>query len=174
VLRAHGLRGELQLQLFRPRRETSSGRVRQGEIVLVEPSGRVAPHVLESVRWTAPASAVVRLTGVSDRNAAEGLIGAFVEIDPKSPPDRLTDAADPLIDAQVRDVESGRALGRVIAIQDNGAQSILVVGRDGGASEGLIPFVEAFIAGLESEDGETVVLIRAIPGLLDDEVEGSS
>jgi 16S rRNA processing protein RimM len=166
VLRAHGLRGELHVQLFRPRRGKESGPVKAERVVI---GGE--EHTLAAVRWVSPADVILRLRGLADRTAAEAKEGTYLDIDPEDPPPSLADDADRLYEARAIDAESGRELGLVAAIQDNGAQAVLAIESERG--ETLVPCVEAFIAGSErGEDGKTIVRIRVIPGLFEDEVEG--
>jgi 16S rRNA processing protein RimM len=169
--KAHGLGGELALQLFRPRRVAASRlglrRAPEPELVALALSeAGVEPHLLTHVRFLSPSKAVIRLASVDDRDAAERLEGAFLDLDPDRLPALLTDEADALFGAEAYEVGSGRSLGRVRELRDNGAQPLLVLGEDE-ARELMIPFVEAFVTAVEKGEGGTRVGIRPIPGLLD-------
>lgn len=135
-------------------------------LVLEGADGARARFEVERVRWVDPVSAAVKLRGVGDRTTAEGLRGRSVLIDLDRPPALLTDEADPLVGGAAFDAETRALLGTITALHDNGAQALLVLGS--GAEERLVPFVDAFIAGVErGADGRRAVFIRVIPGLLD-------
>lgn len=95
---------------------------------------------------------VARLTGVSDRNAAEALKGATVHVSRKHFP-ALAEGEFywvDLIGAQVTNLQ-GESLGIVRDLMDNGAHPILrvaaaeVAEADLHRHEKLIPFVESFV-----------------------------
>jgi 16S rRNA processing protein RimM len=164
VLRATGLAGEIRIQLFRPRR--SPVQKGSGRLELAHADGSRTAHTVLRARWLDPTTAAIAIEGIRDRDSAEALAGAFVWIDPKNLPAHLGDAADRLLGARVVEDESGRDVGEVTAIDDNGAQAMLAI--DAAGAERLVPFVEAFIA-VEELEGGPRVRVRAIPGLLDDE-----
>lgn len=94
---------------------------------------------------------VAQLMGVADRNAAEALKGATVQISRRHFP-ALSDDEFYWIDLIGLDVETtqGVPLGQVIDMMDNGAHPILrvvasVVDGDKVGQELLIPFVEQFV-----------------------------
>lgn len=156
---------------------------------MIDQNAKAVWFVVESTRWIAPDDVVLRLTGIGDRDAAEAIVHRFVDIDPLAPPEGLTDIADTLIGAQVEDAATGRTLGSVIAIEDNGAQPMLVIEQPNG-DERLVPFVDAFVASVgrnqlaptggtalpdrDSSDPEVtpegrVLRLNLIPGLFDDD-----
>lgn len=166
VIRAHGLRGDVLVQLFRPRPIEAEQLEYVKEkptrpVELVFEDGREIVYQIRGVRFVNPASFVASLSGVDSREAAEALTGAFVDMDPRNPPS-VADEVDEIFGAKVVDVESGNELGTVDDIRDNGAQAVLVVGED----EILIPWVEVFIDAVD-EGPEPVVRVRPIPGLLE-------
>lgn len=179
VIRASGLKGEVRIQLFRPRRltlaESSASPRAKGGILYLELGGaELTSHNVEHVRTVDPTGAVVRLSGVPDRDAAEALQGALVYFDPRRAPVELADEADQVLGAHAVDADTGAPLGVVETVQDNGAQPLLVLRERGElgtgeeAVEKLVPFVDAFIAGIDlPSDGPAVVRIRVIPGLFD-------
>jgi 16S rRNA processing protein RimM len=76
VVRAHGLRGELEMRLdWSDSRALSQAR----EIILTSREGVAAPHVVQHARKTSKGF-VVQLRGVQDRNAAEAQLGATVSV----------------------------------------------------------------------------------------------
>ncbi|MCK6552526.1 hypothetical protein L6R52_42250 [Myxococcota bacterium] len=180
VLRASGLKGEVRIQLFRPRRETLAGggapsarglrpgKGPRGSVSVELDAPDPVAYAVESVRFVDPTNAVVRLTGVTDRDTAEALHGGFVIFDPDALPPSLADEADRAFGARAVDADTGAPLGLVASIQDNGAQPILVLTRElEPATEHLVPFVDAFIAGIDHTPSGRVVRIHVIPGLFD-------
>lgn len=166
LLRAHGLEGDLVLQLFRARRVDPSWtrwrRVRDPEPVELELfDTRTENHGLVAAKFVDGATAIVRFDGVDDRNAAERLVSAFVDIDPRRAPDLVADEADRLFGAQVH--VDGEPFGRVDDLRDNGAQPLLLVGEE----QVMIPLVDAFVQGVEQTPDGSIVHVRSIPGLLE-------
>jgi 16S rRNA processing protein RimM len=108
---------------------------------------------------------VVRFEGVEDRTAAEALRGLVLSLAAGDVP--LADDAvwaDEVVGHEVVDGE-GAVVGIVEATLDGPAHDYLVVARtDGG--EVLIPAVEALVR-IEAER----VVVQAIPGLLDPDME---
>ena len=145
VAGAHGVKGELRLKLF----TDSVDNLMQHKILYV---GGVE-RKLESVR-AGSAGAVARVEGVNDRSAAEALRGSLIEVDRSSLPP-LDDGeyyhAD-LIGLDCVDVD-GRALGKVVAVENYGAGDLLEV-EDGDGKSSLIPFKP----GIADLQGEQIVL----------------
>jgi ribosomal 30S subunit maturation factor RimM len=167
IIRAHGLSGDVLLQLFRSRPvETAQLKfhrenpVRQLE--LEHDDGRASVHDVVGVRWVSPSNIVMALGGVNTREDAERCIGAFVDIDPQDAPVGIADEVDRVFGARVVDVETERELGEIEDIRDNGAHAVLVVGPD----EILSPWVDEFIDSVQ-EGADPVVRVRPIPGLLE-------
>lgn len=177
ILRPHGLRGELVAKLFRARRSTTLGRTRHA-VALVPPNGssrgegeRAGPGdgsgrhwSLRSVRFTDPSTVVLKLDGLDDRTVAESLIGAELWVDPSDAPSCLLDDADALFGALAVHAETGQAIGRVTSILDNGAQPVLALGDD--EDPILIPYVDAFVVGVDRTPGATRVMLQPVDGLL--------
>jgi 16S rRNA processing protein RimM len=170
VVRAHGLQGDLVVQVFRTRRVTPDQlRFRREvppvpvELVCQDDTRHVLPVV--GVRWTDPATFVVKLAGVDTREAADRLEDAFFDVNPTAAPKTVADDVDRVFGALVEDAESGQVLGEVGDIQDNGAQAVLVVEAPEG-DEILIPFVDVFIAEVVP-GAQPRVRVHLIPGLIE-------
>jgi len=166
LLRAHGLNGDLVLQLFRTRHvERVDCRWRQADppqpVELELFDTRAEIHGLRAAKFVDGATVIVRFVDVDDRTAADRLASSFVDVDPQRAPDLVTDAADRVFGALV--CVDGEPLGRVEDLRDNGAQPLLLVGEDAV----MIPFVDAFVESVERALDDTVVHVRPIPGLLD-------
>jgi 16S rRNA processing protein RimM len=150
ILRAHGLAGDVVVQLFRPRalperRQKAQGRAEVGDV----------ERAIEAVQGIGPDRAIVRFAGIGDRDAAEAIEGAYLDVDPRSLPDSLTDEIDQLFGLEAI-AKDGTRIGEIVDIRDNGAQALLVVGEDV-----LIP------APFVVEVRDDRVVIDAPEGLLD-------
>lgn len=145
VARAHGVRGELRVQLF----DAASRALHEVERVWI---GGVERAALAA----RPTSGAVLLTvaGVRDKDAADALRGAAVEVPraaiPLGPGEFLV---SDLVGLEVVD-ETGTALGRAVAILP-GAQDLLVIHDD--AHERILPVVPEFILAVERAAGRVVV-----------------
>jgi 16S rRNA processing protein RimM len=144
VTRAHGIRGEVLVDLVTDRRE----RVAPGAVLhtdhgdLVVRSSR--PH---QGKW------LVVFDGCADRSAAEALAGRVLRAEPIDDPDALW--VDDVVGTEVVEADGTRR-GRVVAVLENPAHDLLEL--DSGA---LVPVV--FVRGCV--DGVTTV--DAPEGLFD-------
>lgn len=145
IVRAHGLRGEVLVDLISDRLE----RVAPGAVLhtprgdLVVRSSR--PH---QQRW------LVTFDGIDGRDAAETWRGVVLSAEPLDDPEALF--VHELIGCRVVDGD-GRDRGRVVEVQANPASDLLVL--EGGA---LVPLT--FVVG-GVEDG--VVHVEVPPGLFE-------
>lgn len=150
MARAHGLRGDVVVELVTNREE----RVAAGSVLYVGERRRL------EVRSSTPAGAsgarrrfIVSFAGVDNRDAADALRGQVLRADAIDDPDALW--VHDLVGAAVADA-GGATIGTVVAVQANPASDLLVL--DSGA---LIPL--RFVTG--SEPGRVTVDLPA--GLLD-------
>jgi 16S rRNA processing protein RimM len=164
---AHGVRGEVRLKSYTddplaiagygPLRDKAG---RSYEIAAARPAaGSSSPDML-----------VVRVDGVTTREAAEALNNLEVSV----PRDRLPEAEEDefyhgdLIGLSAATV-SGEPFGTVIAVQNFGAGDLLDVARPGGRTV-LIPFTKAAVPEIDVKGGRLVVDPPA--GLLDEDKAG--
>jgi 16S rRNA processing protein RimM len=137
VARAHGVTGELRIELHDPTSTT------------LERASRVwfggVERALRAVRRTQGAF-LVSLDGVTDRDAADRLKGTTIEVLRSDVPLEEGEylIAD-LVGCQVQD-DHGRSLGHIVEVW-HGAQDILVI-RDE-TEERLLPLVPAFVTAVE-------------------------
>ncbi len=115
VIKPHGLRGEVIVELVTNRTE----RVAPGS-VLSTPAGdlRVARSSPHQRRW------IVAFEGVSDHDGAEALRGAVLSAEPLEDPEALW--VHELVGSDVVGVD-GRRHGRVASIEANPASDLLVL-----------------------------------------------
>jgi 16S rRNA processing protein RimM len=144
VARAHGLRGEVVVELVTDRLE------RVGVGAVLWSAGRRL--VVEAARPHGRRF-LVHLAGVADRSAAEALRGAALSAEPLDDPAALW--VHDLVGSEVVTPDGAR-LGAVVAVEANPASDLLVL--DGG---GLVPLT--FL--VEATPGRVVVDPPA--GLLD-------
>ena len=106
---------------------------------------------------------VIRLTGVTDRMAADSMRGALLTV----PEDEIAPLPEDsyyhfqLIDMRVFSDE-GELLGVIVEILDTSANDVYVVRDDAGA-EVLIPAIRDVVLGVDVDDGRMTV--RLAPGL---------
>ncbi|MSO97173.1 MAG: 16S rRNA processing protein RimM [Rhodospirillaceae bacterium] len=123
-------------------------------------------------RWTlkvvgaARGAVTAKLTGVSDRNAAEALKGLKLFVDRAKLPDPGAGSYyhTDLVGLAV-ELTTGEAKGKVIAVLNFGGGDILEVG-DGKTESTMVPFSNAAIAEVNMKEG--FVRVVPLPGLFDD------
>ena len=144
VAKAHGVRGEVIVQLLTDRTE----RLEPGSVLYTETGAlEVVRSSRHQARW------IVAFAGVGDRSGAEALHGVVLKAPPLDDPATLW--IHELIGAKVVDV-GGQALGTVAAVEANPASDLLVL--DNG---GLIPL--RFVV----QHSADRIVVEVPPGLLD-------
>ncbi|MGY4710039.1 ribosome maturation factor RimM [Mycolicibacterium sp. CBM1] len=164
VAKAHGITGELVVDV---RTDDPDDRFAPGNRLWLRPSraGGGREVVVESSRPHG-ARLLVRLDGVSDRNAADALRGNLFVVDsaklpPIEDPDEFYDHQ--LEGLAVRTVD-GAEVGSVIEVLHTAGGELLSV-RTGDDAELLVPFVSAIVTSVSIADG--IVEIDPPAGLLD-------
>ena len=148
IRRAHGVRGEMSVELSSERPERVAVGTRwfvRGTWMDVLSS---RPH---QDRW------LVTLAGVADRTAAQRLTNAAIYAEPIEDPDELW--VHRLIGASVVDV-AGDEIGRCVSVVANPASDLLEL--DDGR---LVPV--AFVTSFDMTPSGDIVTIEPPPGLLD-------
>ncbi len=123
VRRAHGLKGEVVVELY----TDVPGRLDPGSVLSLPDGGTLT--VVES--RSHQGRHLVLFEGVTDRSGADSLRGSVLRAPPAEVPGVLW--VHQLLGAEMRSVE-GRRLGSVVAVEPNPASDLLVL--DGG---GLVP-----------------------------------
>ena len=147
VVRAHGLRGEVALELL----GGGLDRLPEGTEVFVEGTPRV-------IREPRPAAdhLLCRLSGVEDRTAALRLVGGYLEVPIDSV--RALPAGEyfhfQLVGLRVVD-ERGVERGVVADVQPYPANDVLVV--SGSEGERLVPAVRAAVLDVDLDGGRLTV-----------------
>jgi 16S rRNA processing protein RimM len=155
ITKAHGLRGEVTVQVF----SDNPDRFAEGARVYLE-DGREL-RVLAS-RWTGSRLLVV-FEGVVDRDAADRLRGRSLVV-PRSMLPELSDGEywpHELIGCEVV-TEAGRSLGRVSDVIENPANDLWAAVDEDGV-ETLIPAIREVVVDVDLASGR--IRVRELPGL---------
>ncbi|MDR0436043.1 MAG: ribosome maturation factor RimM [Propionibacteriaceae bacterium] len=161
IIKAHGVRGEVVVQLHtdEPDRRFTSGRV-------LGVAGR-ADVALKVVSVKAAAGRlVVGFAGVVDRDAADAVRGWVLTAD--VPEDETPDEPEEYYDRQLIGLmvlrADGQPAGEVSAVLHQGVQDLLVVTTMAG--ERLVPFVSALVPEVNLKAG--TLTLADVGGLLED------
>jgi 16S rRNA processing protein RimM len=157
----HGIRGELTVEV---RTDAPEIRFAPGSVLVTDPA-RVGPITVEAVRWHS-GRLLLRVVGVHDRTAAEGLRGVVLTAD--VPDDEVPDDPEEFFDHQLRGLSVRTADGTVIGVVDDvvhlPSQDLLSVHREAGR-EVLVPFVAEIVTDIDVDAG--TVTVELPEGLLD-------
>ena len=152
----HGIRGEVRVKCFT---EDPAALGRYGPLTSTD--GRVRVEIA-ALRPLKDDLVVVRLKGVTTREAAAALTGTTLHLDRSALPEAGEEEfyhAD-LVGLAAR-LPDGTALGRVVAVQNHGAGDLLEIARDG-ADTLLIAFTRAFVPVIDVAGGRVVVSREAL------------
>ena len=157
----HGIRGELTVEV---RTDAPEIRFAPGSVLVTDPA-RVGPITVEAVRWHS-GRLLLRVEGVHDRTAAEGLRGVVLSAD--VPDDEVPEDPEEFYDHQLRGLAVRTADGTEIGVVDDvvhlPSQDLLAVQREGGR-EVLVPFVAEIVTAIDVDAG--TVTVELPEGLLD-------
>ncbi len=148
VLRAHGLRGEV---LVLPDSENPA-RFQKGSELLVRDGTRMRRLKVASSR-SHRGRKLVQFANMTDRDAAEALRGALLQVPEESVPaaEKGTFYYFQLVGCRVVDDGLGE-LGEVTEIVEDGGGVLLSVARPAGGGPVLIPFVGALLPEINVEE----------------------
>jgi 16S rRNA processing protein RimM len=163
LLKAHGLKGGLKLELYTD--DPARRFVRGAEFTLQVPEASVWHGKTLTVREyrVMNGSSVVFFDDVEDRDAAESLVRAILWID--QDPDEIED--DAWYDHQLAGLDVVRddeVIGRVVRIEHMPAQDLLIV--RAADREVMVPFVKAIVPTVDVAAGRIVV--TPPPGLFEE------
>ncbi|GGF45226.1 ribosome maturation factor RimM [Microbacterium sorbitolivorans] len=155
VLKAHGLKGALKLELYT---DDPDGRFVPGASFTLQVPEQSQWHrktvTVREFRWM-NASPVIFFEGVDDRNAAETLARAilWVDQDDSSPeePDAWYDHQLIGLDA----VRDDKVIGRIARVDHLPSQDLLIVSV--GETEVMVPFVSAIVPEVDLEGGRVIM-----------------
>jgi len=151
ILRAHGIRGEVEIATYT---------ARALDIAAYGPLSDAAGMRLTITRARAtPKGVVARIKGIDDRTAAEALQGTELYVDRAALPETAAGEfyhAD-LIGLAVVD-QRGRTLGRIVAMHNFGAGDVIEVGLPSQDTH-YVPFTEAHVPMVDIGGGRVVVAL---------------
>ncbi|HEX5729538.1 ribosome maturation factor RimM [Microbacterium sp.] len=166
LVKAHGLKGALKLELYT---DDPEGRFTPGaSFTLQVPESSPwhgKPLTVREFRWM-NSHPVAFFEGVEDRSAAEELVRAILWVD--QDPEDVPTEDDAWYDHQLVGldvVRDGEVVGRVIRVDHFPAQDLLIVRVDGDR-EVLVPFVKALVPEVDVTAGRVIVTPPA--GLFED------
>lgn len=163
IVNAVALRGEVKVYHYSDYKE----RFEELEEILIERKGKFTAYEIESVRYQKN-TAILKLKGVNDRNAAEALKESDIYIteeDLRELPEDTFYVKD-LIGCKVLNEENGAEIGVIKDVLQNSAQDIYQITLKNG-KEALIPVVGEFVR--EVSIAEKYVKIHLIPGFIDED-----
>jgi 16S rRNA processing protein RimM len=162
VKQAHGIRGELFVQLYAGQADWLSN---LNNIFLLGPSETSLKTWDVEVCRPHKDGLILKVKGVSDRNTSETMRRSGVYI-----PDAFLVAEDDgeiylkeILNFEAVDMDGVR-LGKIVGFSSNTVQDLLRLERENGP-EALIPFVEAFVVHIDFDKQQ--VKMDLPPGLLD-------
>ncbi|MGQ7310111.1 ribosome maturation factor RimM [Microbacterium arabinogalactanolyticum] len=153
LLKAHGLKGALKLELYtdNPERRFVPG----AEFTLQVPEASAWHGKSITIRdyRVMNGSSVVFLEGVEDRTAAESLVKAILWMDEDDEVEDDAWYAHQLAGLDV--VRDDQVIGRVLRVEHLPAQDLLIVKTD--SAEVMVPFVSAIVPTVDIAAGRVIV-----------------
>ena len=167
---AAGLKGEFRVNLY----AADSSNLKEGKSLLFRHAENSSDTKTEADAFTSVCKRVryqkdkpvILAEGIEDRSAAEAIRGMEICIKEEEL-DELSDGEHyvrNLIGCTVKDIASGRDIGRLTDVIQNTAQSVLEVEAPDGKSI-LIPAVDAFMRNIDEEG--RLIEVELIPGFID-------
>ncbi|HET6301230.1 MAG TPA: ribosome maturation factor RimM [Microbacterium sp.] len=158
LVKAHGLKGALKLELYT---DDPEGRFVPGATFTLQVPESSPWHgktlTVREFRWMNN-HPVAFFEGIDDRTAAESVVRAILWIDQDESAAPAEDDAwydHQLVGLDV--VRDGETVGRVIRVDHLPAQDLLIVKPASGGSEVLVPFVKAIVPEVDIATGRVVV-----------------
>ena len=163
LVKAHGLKGGLKLELYTDNPERRFVPGAEFTLQVPEASPWHGKTIVVREYRVMNGNPVAFFDGVDDRSAAEGLVRAILWIDHDL--DETEDNAwfdHQLVGLDV--VRDDAVIGRVLRVEHFPAQDLLIV--TAGGAEIMVPFVEAIVPTVDVAAGR--VIVTPPPGLFED------
>lgn len=153
---AHGVKGEAKVKTFT---ETEDGVARYGAVETEDGKRR---FTLQFIRVLKPGLALVKAPEIASREEAAALAGVrlYVARAALPPPDPDEFYIDDLVGLAVAD-DTGRPLGRVVAVHDFGAGAILEFKTPAGADR-MVPFTKTAVRAVDFAAGRVTIAAEAL------------
>lgn len=152
--RAQGVRGEVRIKSY-----TDDPLAIADYAPLSDESG-VRVFKILSARAHQADMIVARIEGVSDRSAAEALTRMKIFAPREALKAQKLDDGEflqaDLVGLRVRDTQ-GRAIGRIVGIENYGAGDLLAIEIAGKKEPALLPFSDAFVPAIDVEAGVATI-----------------
>ena len=155
VLKAHGLKGALKLELYT---DDPDGRFVPGASFTLQVPEHSRWHrktiTVREFRWM-NASPIIFFEGVDDRTEAETLVRAILWVDQD---DSSPEEPDAWYDHQLIGLEAVRGdqvLGKIARVEHFPSQDLLIVAS--GENEVMVPFVAAIVPEVDLENGRVIM-----------------
>lgn len=161
IVNAVALKGEVKIYNYSDYKE----RFEELDRIIIFGPKKTEEYEIENIRYQKN-MVIAKLKGIDDRTAAEGLKDRDVYIteeDLRELPEDTFYIRD-LIGCTVKDMGTGRDIGKISDVLQNSAQDIYQVELLKGG-QALIPAVEQFVKSVDIE--KKTVEIELIPGLID-------
>jgi 16S rRNA processing protein RimM len=165
ILRPHGVRGELGVELLTDIPERFS----PGSLLLLVLPGKVPATVEVTASRPYRGGLLVQFAGVEDREAADGFRGGMLEVERARVPEAPegTYYHYELVGCRCRSAEGD--LGRVVDLAEDGGGLLLIV--SDGVRQLPVPFVARFLKKVDVRAGE--IELDLPPGLVETCASGS-
>jgi 16S rRNA processing protein RimM len=147
VLRPHGVRGEVVVEVL----SDVPGRLAPGRSLKASWAGRPARNLTVESYRVHKTGALVRFAGAEDRDQAEELRDALLEVDRSEVPDAPEGTYYWYQLLGCRCSVDGEDLGEVTDLVEDGGGLLLVVSKEG--RQVPIPFVQSFLKEVDVERG---------------------
>jgi 16S rRNA processing protein RimM len=163
IVGAHGFRGPVLIKTY-PAAPGDIARYGEVRYEAGDQSFRVA------VERVTEKGAVARISGMTDRTAAEALKGMRLYVDR----DRLpATAANEFYRADLIGLSAvspaGETIGEIVGVENYGAGDLLEIRRAGARETELIPFTDAFVPNVDIAAGRVTVVVPTVADDEDDE-----
>lgn len=160
VKSAHGLRGEIYIQLFS---KTADWRTHAEQLWLLK-AGESEPRAYDIERLSVHKEGLIaKLKDLSDRNQSEAVqkAGVYIDADLLVAEPGQAIFLNEILNFEVFDKEE--RIGQIVGFGTNGAQDLLRIACEGG-SEALVPLIDAFLVRIDFEKHK--IFMDLPPGLV--------
>lgn len=161
LIAPHGLHGELRAE---PLTDDPARLADLGACRIRRADGSVVPAMAAGMRPGPRGTVLLRFQGIDDRDQAEAVRGAYVEI----PAEQVRPLPEnryylfEVVGLEVVD-EAGQSLGRIVEVMRSSAHDIWVVRRGPRRRDLLLPATREVIRHVDTRQGRVVA--RVLPGL---------
>lgn len=159
VLRSHGVQGEVVVALL----SDVPDRIAPGRRLLLTREGEPARTVTVESERPHKSGLRVRFAGIDDRDRADELRGAWLEVPRSEVPEPPAGTYYHFQLVGCRCFDNGQDLGEVVELLEDGGGLLLVV--SDGARRLPVPFVERFLQGVDVAAGR--IDLELPPGLIE-------